>query len=178
MNTHYLYIMDCIPVSYVGKGRKERAHYAKIGVTNNLEKRLQSLQTGNPEKIRVRVCFKYASKAEAYGDESVVREMPEFEKALGEWIVLPKNTNVYCIANSIAYRFRYKHFFKYEDGILIKTDSDIAKLWMPENKEARIQAMIQEQKSMMNALELADKKGWVYPSRDETLFTKVKRQGQ
>jgi predicted GIY-YIG superfamily endonuclease len=66
----YIYLIEC------------NEHY-KIGITNNLEKRLKTLQTGNSTKLKI---IKYYPCTIASQVESVLHRT--YENVSGEWFIL------------------------------------------------------------------------------------------
>lgn len=57
----------------------------KIGVAKNINRRLDSLQTANPEKLEVIASIKCSNRAEAYNIESYLHEKLKNRRIRGEW---------------------------------------------------------------------------------------------
>jgi len=61
----------------------------KIGISNNPEKRLRSLQTGNPDKLMIHYIFevddRYAARYEAH-----IHSCHRYKKKVGEWFDMTK----------------------------------------------------------------------------------------
>jgi predicted GIY-YIG superfamily endonuclease len=70
-----LYIMQC-------------NNYIKIGVSKNPERRIKSLQTGNPYKIKLILAIEDSA---AYDLEYQFHKYYEKEKSVGEWFEINDN---------------------------------------------------------------------------------------
>lgn len=70
-------------VYFVQSGNKKGA--IKIGVTNNMEKRLEVLQTGNPFKLTVLAVIECDSREHAYHTEGRLHRLFRRCKIRGEW---------------------------------------------------------------------------------------------
>ena len=57
----------------------------KIGVAINVERRLNALQTANPEKLTVIASIKCVNRMEAYNIESYLHRQLSNRKIRGEW---------------------------------------------------------------------------------------------
>lgn len=71
MEKNYIYIL-----------KQENSNIIKIGVTNDIKKRLKSVQTGNPNKIRV---YHYEERNNAYEIEAFLKRKFVEYKREGEW---------------------------------------------------------------------------------------------
>ena len=71
MEKNYIYIL-----------KQEDSNIIKIGVTNNINKRLKSVQTGNPSKISV---YYYEERNNAYKIEAYLKKKFVKYKKEGEW---------------------------------------------------------------------------------------------
>jgi predicted GIY-YIG superfamily endonuclease len=71
MKKNYIYILQ-----------QENSNIIKIGVTNNIKKRLQSIQTGNPNKVSV---YHYEERNNAYTVEAFLKKKFISYKKEGEW---------------------------------------------------------------------------------------------
>lgn len=57
----------------------------KIGVASNVDKRVETLQTGNHQKLTVITVIKCRDKSDAYHKESTFHKMFEHKRIRGEW---------------------------------------------------------------------------------------------
>lgn len=57
----------------------------KIGVTDNLEKRIKQLQTGSPEEITVVNYFEYELPKQAFKIEKILHKKFKKHQTQGEW---------------------------------------------------------------------------------------------
>ena len=57
----------------------------KIGVAENIDKRLLELQPGNPEELKVVASIKCANRMEAFNIESYLHRQLSKRKIRGEW---------------------------------------------------------------------------------------------
>ena len=57
----------------------------KIGVAKNIERRLNSLQTANPEKLTLIASIECSSRSEAFNIESYLHNELNNRKIRGEW---------------------------------------------------------------------------------------------
>lgn len=71
MEKNYIYIL-----------KQEGTNIIKIGVTNDLDKRLRSIQTGNPNKISI---YHFEERNNAYKVESYLKKKFIKYKKEGEW---------------------------------------------------------------------------------------------
>lgn len=74
MQEHYLY--------FIQQGEKGPV---KIGITNNIESRLSSIQTGNPQKLNVLFFLPYETKNFAAKDEAYLHCLFSHLNLSGEW---------------------------------------------------------------------------------------------
>lgn len=65
----FLYVVSCGPL-------------LKIGVTNNIEQRISTLQTGNPHEI---ILEHFEEKNQAYQIEAYLHRIFDSHKVRGEW---------------------------------------------------------------------------------------------
>lgn len=65
-----------------GNGKKPPV---KIGVAQNIDKRLRSLQTANPEKLTLIASIECANRLEAFNIESYLHEKLVNRRIRGEW---------------------------------------------------------------------------------------------
>lgn len=70
---HFVYIIE------------SAAGLVKVGIAGNLEKRLRSLQTGSPHKLRLVDAFFLPDKKFAKTVENQAHERFSFSRAEGEW---------------------------------------------------------------------------------------------
>ena len=73
-------------VYFIKSGYDKRAPI-KIGVAVNIERRLNALQTANPEKLTLIASIKCKSRAEAFNIESYLHGELNNRKIRGEWFI-------------------------------------------------------------------------------------------
>lgn len=71
-------------VYFIQEGRGEHGSI-KIGKSNNVDKRLKSLQTGNPRKLTLMALIKCRTPNDAHRLESKFHLMFKNDRVLGEW---------------------------------------------------------------------------------------------
>jgi len=71
-------------VYFIQSGTERKAPI-KIGVAKNIERRLNALQTANPEKLTVIASIKCSNRLEAYNIESYLHRQLSNRKIRGEW---------------------------------------------------------------------------------------------
>lgn len=68
----------------------------KIGVTNDLKKRIRNIQTGNSDNI---YCYYYQERDDAYYVETLVKKAFKKYNTHGEWFygIAPKNVKLFLL---------------------------------------------------------------------------------
>lgn len=78
----YLYVAECL----VREGKsKDLSNPVKIGVTKDLQRRINQLQTGCPFEIKYIIILKMVSDKQAYKMEKVYHQSFKRERMMGEW---------------------------------------------------------------------------------------------
>ena len=77
--SHYVYVIS------------STRHYFKIGVARSPEKRLASLQTGNPESLYIEALIKCPSEKSAYDLESILHRRFSNRHVRNEWFQFSRN---------------------------------------------------------------------------------------
>lgn len=73
----------------------------KIGMTNNYESRIKTLQTGNHQVLRFLAVIKCESRSHARRVESTLHHILKSQNILGEWFKIQKS-NIYKAINAMA----------------------------------------------------------------------------
>jgi predicted GIY-YIG superfamily endonuclease len=76
--------------------------YAKIGVARNPQRRLETMQTGNPYVIKILALFPLNSRAEAFAYESELHNRFREYRYIGEWFHMGGINNAMKEMNRIA----------------------------------------------------------------------------
>lgn len=71
----------------------------KIGVSNNPERRLKNLQTGNPHDLKILKQFR--CDVPAYGAERIIHAHLKDMHARGEWFDIPTDDKVVSVAQAM-----------------------------------------------------------------------------
>jgi predicted GIY-YIG superfamily endonuclease len=83
----------------------------KIGVARDVEKRRDSLQTGNPVELYIVAKFDFGSQAKAYQMESALHKMFKRHRIRGEWFdnrIRLARVDAYFKTNFVAQKKAYK----------------------------------------------------------------------
>lgn len=66
-------------------GRQAGANVCKVGISDNPEKRLRSLQSGSPHRLYIQDTLRLDSRADAIAVEAKAHEMMSPARMSGEW---------------------------------------------------------------------------------------------
>ena len=67
----------------------------KIGFTNNLENRLRTIQTGNPERIKIHYSIEFKSEKDMRAAEKKIHKSLSHKRKKGEWFnILPEDAKL------------------------------------------------------------------------------------
>ncbi|MCP5076829.1 MAG: GIY-YIG nuclease family protein [Psychromonas sp.] len=86
---------------YLIQSGTSRKAPVKIGMSDNPEKRIKQLQTGNPEMLRLIMSIKCNSREHAYNLESTLHTLMAKKSIINEWFFLDKRS-VLSTLNRIA----------------------------------------------------------------------------
>lgn len=86
---------------YLIQAGSKRNSPVKIGMTNNYETRIKTLQTGNHQVLRFLSVIKCESRSHARRVENALHEILKSQNILGEWFKIQKS-NIYKAINAMA----------------------------------------------------------------------------
>jgi hypothetical protein len=75
-----------LPPAFVYLIAEKGTEFCKVGVADDIEARIATLQIGNPRPLFVANCWSLASRSEAFSLESLVLKAFAGESAIGEWV--------------------------------------------------------------------------------------------
>ena len=82
--------------------------YVKVGISNNVERRLATLQTGNHEELRlVTVIGPYDKPGTARVLEARIHVALCFEHVRGEWYRVPRDEDIEDVLESAGFSVRH-----------------------------------------------------------------------
>lgn len=85
-------------------GRVGGSNFSKIGISDNPENRLKSLQTGSPHRLFLAFQLEMRCRADAIEVESLAHELMDSARMNGEWFAISPEAS--RIVTLVADRFR------------------------------------------------------------------------
>jgi hypothetical protein len=116
----------------------------KIGYTNDISKRVKSLQTGNPKELSLDILIEVGSEYQAYNYEQYLHEMFKAFRVQGEWFsykikqygMKSKRKQIYNMIFRSVGAFNYKVIvwpeqYKFDEDELTDTQKEILRNGFP-----------------------------------------------
>jgi predicted GIY-YIG superfamily endonuclease len=121
----------------------DRRHF-KIGYTNDISKRVKSLQTGNPKELSLDILIEVGSERQAFNYEQYLHEMFRAFRVKGEWFsykikeygMKSKRKQIYNIVFRSVSAFNYKVIvwpeqYKFDEDELTDAQKEILRNGFP-----------------------------------------------